>query len=282
MKQSHKPVMPRFTITFWGVRGSIPVSGAEFNVFGGDTICFEIMLDNQRIIVDAGSGLRRLGTTMATAGEYEATVLLTHLHLDHLIGLTVFDPMFSPAGRVSLQAPRLVDCDLRRNLGRLLEEPFFPISLDHMPGEIACASFTPGETIACDSHKIRTLGLNHGVGASGYRFDHRGKALVIITDHEHSSDRPCPELVAFCKGADLVVYDAMWDESDDFTRHIGWGHSSWQAGLRLVIAAGARRLACVHHAPARSDAALETRETRLKVMHPASFFARQDARVSLL
>ena len=282
MKQSRKAAVPGFAITFWGVRGSIPVSGAEFNIFGGDTMCFEIMLDNQRIIVDAGSGLRRLGSTMTAVGVNEAAILLTHLHLDHVIGLTVFEPMFSSGGRVGMQAPLLAGSALRKSLGQLLDEPFFPIPLERMPGDISCASFTPGETITCGNHRIRTLGLNHGVGASGYRFDHGGKALVIVTDHEHSGDRPDPELVAFCTGADLIVYDAMWDETVDFTQHIGWGHSSWQAGLRLVRAADARCLACVHHAPAQTDAALEEREARLKSLHPPSFFARQDDRISLI
>lgn len=281
MKQSRKAAMPAFAIKFWGVRGSIPVSGAEFNIFGGDTMCFEILLDDQRVIVDAGSGLRRLGSAITAAGVNEAAILLTHLHLDHVIGLTVFEPMFSPEGCVNLQAPRLGNDDLRKSLGQLLDEPFFPIPLKRMPGDISCASFTPGETIACGNHRIRTLGLNHGVGASGYRFDHGGKALVIITDHEHSGDRPDPELVAFCEGADLVVYDAMWDETVDFAQHIGWGHSSWQAGLRLVRAAGAHCLACVHHAPAQSDAVLEEREVRLKALHPPGFFARQDDTVLL-
>jgi phosphoribosyl 1,2-cyclic phosphodiesterase len=273
---------PHFSIKFWGVRGTIPVSGADFNVFGGDTMCFEIRLDDQRIIVDAGSGLRRLGAEMTAAGTQEADILLTHLHLDHIIGLTVFEPMFATSGRVTVQAPQLAEGNLRQALGRLLEEPFFPVSMDRMPGNIACTSFVPGKTISCAGHRIRTLGLNHGIGASGYRFDHRGKALVIVTDYEHSSEKPDPELVALCKSADLIVYDAMWDEMVDFAQHVGWGHSSWQAGLRLVSAAGAARLACVHHAPAQSDTALAGREARLQALHPSSFFARQGGITSLL
>ena len=282
MTADGQAVTQQFTITFWGVRGSIPVSGAEFNMFGGDTICCEIMLDEHRIIVDAGSGLRRLGIAMATTNQLEASLLLTHLHLDHLIGLTAFEPIFLPAGVMTVQAPALIGSDLRSALGALLDEPFFPVSLEHMPGKVVCSCFTPGDTITAAGYRVRTVGLNHGIGASGYRFDHAGKALVIITDHEHSSDTPDPRLVDFCKDADLVVYDAMWDEIVDYTTHIGWGHSSWQAGIRLVKAANARRLACIHHAPANSDVVLSEREARLQANHPVAFFARQGDVVSLL
>lgn len=264
------------SVRFWGVRGSIPVSGREFCRFGGDTICFEVICGRRRFIVDAGSGLRRLGAAMAATGDLDATLLLSHLHLDHIIGLTAFEPLFRPQGRVEIRAPEIAAGALRADLDRLIGEPYFPLSLEQMPADIACAGFAPGETLACAGYRIQTIGLNHGVGVSGFRFDHAGKALAIVTDHEHQDDEPEPALIAFCKDADLLVYDGMWDETVDFDEHRGWGHSSWQAGLRLKMRCGARRMACVHHAPGHSDVELAAREARLKEIDPASIFAMQD------
>lgn len=264
------------SIRFWGVRGLIPVSGHEFRRFGGDTICFEVICGRHQFIVDAGSGLRRLGAAMATAGALDAILLLSHLHLDHVIGLTAFEPLFQPQGRVEIRAPEIVAGSLRADLDRLIGEPYFPLSLEQMPAAITCAGFAPGETLEYGDHRIQTIGLNHGVGSSGFRFDHAGKALAIVTDHEHRDDEPEPALIAFCKDADLLVYDGMWDETVDFDVHRGWGHSSWQAGLRLKARSGAGRLVSVHHAPAHTDVELAARETRLRKIDPAGFFATQN------
>ncbi len=265
-----------FSIKFWGVRGSCPVSGTDFLRFGGDTICFEVNCGTRRFIVDAGSGLRRLGASMAAAGDLDATLLLSHLHLDHTIGLTAFEPLFQSRGRVEIRAPEIVAGTLRADLDRLIGEPFFPLSLSEMPAATTCVGFAPGDILGFDDHRIQTIALNHGVGASGFRFDHAGKALAIITDHEHRADEPEPALIAFSRDADLLVYDGMWDEEVDFECLRGWGHSSWQAGLRLKARSGARRLVSVHHAPAHTDVELAAREARMRAIDPAGCFAIQD------
>ena len=137
------------------------------------------------------------------------------------------------------------------------------------------ASFAAGDDLRIARHTVRTCSLNHGIGAVGYRFDHFGRSIVILTDHEHKGDRPDQALVAFSKGADLIVYDSMWDELIDYTPHIGWGHSTWQAGVALAHAAGAKQIACIHHAPESGDPTLRDRESALQGQLPGSFFARQ-------
>ncbi len=271
-----------FGLRFWGTRGSIPVSGASYARYGGDTTCFEVRIAGQRLIVDAGSGLRRLGDALAAAGESDVTLLFSHLHLDHVIGLTSFTPLLGMKGKVSMLIPDTVGDDPQAQLAALFQEPYFPLGLDQMPCQLSVGKFAPGQALALDGLDIATTGLRHGDGAAGYRFRHAGRSLVILMDLEHEHADPDPELVAFCRGADLVVYDAMWDEASDYARHRGWGHSTWQAGLRLLAAAGARRLACVHHAPRLSDAMLDARDRQLRALQPESFFARQDDFVILI
>jgi phosphoribosyl 1,2-cyclic phosphodiesterase len=271
-----------FGLRFWGTRGSIPVSGASHVRYGGDTICFEIMIDGRRLIVDAGSGLRRLGDALAKSGEGDASLLFSHFHLDHVIGLTSFTPLLGMAGRVSMLMPDFLGDHPREHLESLFRKPFFPLELDRLPCRLAIGTFTPGHALIHEGLDISTTLLHHGGGATGYRFRHAGQTLVILTDHEHARDEPDGELVAFCAGADLLVYDAMWDETEDYDRHRGWGHSTWQAGLRLLTASGARRMACVHHAPSMSDQKLDEREKRLRQAQAESFFARQDDLVVLI
>lgn len=271
-----------FGIRFWGTRGSIPVSGRSCNRFGGDTTCFEVRIAGRRVIVDAGSGLRRLGQAMAAAGERDATLLFSHLHLDHVIGLTAFAPLWRMPGEIAMHVPACTAARAEANLSALFSEPFFPVSFAQAPSRVRFSSFTAGGDLGLSGIDVATIALQHDPCAAGFRFRYGGQTLVILTDHEHAGDDADPTFTAFCRGADLLVYDAMWDEATDYDPHRGWGHSTWQAGLRLLEAAGAKRLACVHHSPELSDAALELREAHLKRCHSQSFYARQDDVVVLV
>ncbi|MGO4175317.1 MBL fold metallo-hydrolase [Bosea sp. TAF32] len=270
-----------FGIRFWGTRGSIPISGRSCNRFGGDTTCFEVRIAGRRVIVDAGSGLRRLGQAMAAAGERDATLLFSHLHLDHVIGLSAFAPLWRMGGEIALHVPACT-ASAEAKLSALFSEPFFPVSFAEAPSRVRFSSFTPGGNPGLSGVDVATIALQHDPCAAGFRFRHGGQTIVILTDHEHAAGDPDPALAAFCGGADLLVYDAMWDEALDYEPHRGWGHSTWQAGLRLLQAVGAKCLACVHHSPELSDASLEAREAGLKRRHSQSFFARQNDVVVLV
>lgn len=265
-----------FGIRFWGTRGSMPVSGRCYERFGGDTTCFEIKIAGSRIIVDAGSGLRRLGQAMAAIEEGDATLLLSHLHLDHVIGLAAFAPLWRMRGEIAMHVPACMAADPGAQLSTLFAEPFFPVGLTQAPGKPRFSCFAPGDELGFSGLEIATIALRHDPCAAGFRFRDGGRTLVILTDHEHAAGDPEPDLIAFCRGADLIVYDAMWDEAIDYEPHRGWGHSTWQARLRLLACAGAKRLACVHHSPDLPDPELELREANLRRCHPDSFFARQD------
>jgi phosphoribosyl 1,2-cyclic phosphodiesterase len=266
--------MSDFSVRFWGTRGSMPVSGERFRNFGGNTICIEVAIGERRFIVDCGSGAVELGRSLLAEGLRSAWLFLTHLHLDHVIGLTGFAPLFSPDFMLRIRAPRRSDISLHQSLRLLFQEPLSPIGFDSLPARLDAASFETGRDIALDDTVIRTVALRHGAATAGYRFDHGGRAFVVVTDHEHGGDAPDPELVRFCRDADLIAYDATWCADSDYLAHRDWGHSTWQAGLALTWAAGARRLACLHHAPTADDALLRDREVRLQARAPESFFAR--------
>lgn len=276
MAREHRPGEEGFfAVRFWGVRGSIPVSGPMTAEFGGATICLEITLGASRIIVDAGSGIRRLGLEILKETTREAHILLTHLHLDHIIGLTAFAPFFVSNFDISLYAQLNPEYPLIDALKRVFSEPLFPVHLDALVSQPKFIGFQPGEDIAVGAHKVRSIRLRHGIGSIGYRIDYLGRSVVIITDHEHPAGAPDSVLAEFARNADLVIYDAMWDESSDYRDHIGWGHSTWQAGVALARNAGAKRLACIHHAPGSEDETLKQREIALEAALPGSFFARQ-------
>lgn len=269
------------SVTFWGVRGSAPVSGPNHETFGGSTVCLEVNAGQNRLIVDAGSGLRRLGLMLQHRSISTVDILLTHLHMDHLIGLMTFAPVFQQGASVTVHAPILTDTAPETSLNSLLGAPYSPVRPRDTGADFTVRSFRPGETITVSGQAVRTLLLAHPGGACAYRITHEDRGVAIVTDHEHTSGQPEPALAEFCSGADLILYDAHWDEAIDYERHRGWGHSTWQAGLRLLHAANARRLGCIHHAPEATDAMLFEREVRLRQQHAASFLAREGKTVHL-
>lgn len=265
--------MSDFSVRFWGTRGSMPVSGERFRAFGGNTICIEVLIGERVFIVDCGSGAVELGRNLLAEGRRSAWLLLTHVHLDHVIGLAGFAPLHAEF-TLGIRAPRRSDISLHQSLRLLFEEPLSPVGLASLPARLDAASFETGQDIILGDIVIRTAALRHGAATAGYRFDHGGRAFVVLTDHEHAGDAPDPDLVRFCRDADLIAYDAMWCSDSDYPPHRNWGHSSWQAGLELMRAAGASRLACIHHAPTADDVLLRSREARLRALAPDSVFAR--------
>ena len=252
----------------------MPTGGRHRVQFGGQTSCFEIISGTNRLIVDAGTGLAGLGNHVGSKAEGSVDLLFTHFHWDHMIGLTGFRPLFLPGWSVGLHSVRSKGATLKSAMRALFKEPFFPIAFDALSARLAFHDFKPEVRFTLNGFDVRTLPLNHPNGATGYRFDNGSGSVAIITDHEHGDIDIDKTLIEFCRDADLLIYDAMWDQNTDYALHKGWGHSTWQAGLSLLESSGARRLVCVHHDPHSNDKTLLERENRLRAHHSASLFAR--------
>jgi phosphoribosyl 1,2-cyclic phosphodiesterase len=244
-------------------------------------MCLEIVAGERRVIVDAGTGIRQLGQKLQQDKVTTTDIVLTHYHMDHLMGLMTFAPLFEKGATVTIHAPVLDHRQPEAILNSLLGAPFFPMAAKEAGASFAIHGFHPGESIALADLDIRTMCLSHPGGACGYRIGHGAGSITVIMDYEHALDGPDASLVQFCSGAGLVLYDAHWDEDTDYHAHRGWGHSTWQAGLRLIHAAGAQRLGALHHAPDATDHMLLEREDRLRRIHPASFIAREGDTVGL-
>jgi phosphoribosyl 1,2-cyclic phosphodiesterase len=269
------------SVTFWGVRGSAPVSGPGYEAFGGSTMCLELAADGHRLILDAGSGLRKVGLMLQDEEVLTVDILLTHFHMDHLMGLMTFAPLFQKGAVVTIYAPVLMDILPEATLDCLLNTPYSPIKPNDTGASVVVKSFCPGETITVSGLAVQTIRLSHPGGACGYRVAYGGQSVAVIIDHEHVAGQPEQGLVEFCSGVGLLLYDAPWDEAIDYEPHRGWGHSTWQAGLRLMHAADARCLGCLHHAPEATDDILFGREAQLRQQHPPSFLAREGETVRL-
>jgi len=251
-------------------------SGPDFVEFGGHTPCVEVRCGARLFIVDAGSGLSALGQSLGASAPAEVDVLLSHLHLDHVMGLPFFKPAVLRDGRViRTYCGHLGGASAQEAFDDLFAPPLFPIGLEGLPARFEHHGFRAGETLAFpDGARVQTHPLNHPGGATGYRFDHGGNSACYLSDLEHTDPWPDPDLTAFVRGAGLVIYDGMFAESE-YTFCKGWGHSTLKKGVELCRAADVEALAVVHHCPGHTDADLRDMEAQLRALMPTAFIARE-------
>ncbi len=251
-------------VTFWGVRGSIACPGPATTVFGGNTSCVEITCGENpdgkpgHIILDAGTGIRPLGNALGDmGGAVDTDILLSHTHLDHIVGLPFFGPAYCPDSKLRLWAGHLQpERELADVLCAMMADPLFPIPMDVMAADKSFKDFRAGETfdLSCGA-TVRTAPLNHQGGATGYRIERDGKAVCYVTDTEHVEGTHDETILELIQGADLFIYDTTYTE-DEYPARVGWGHSTWQEGAALAEIAKVGTFVPFHHDPSHDDAAM--------------------------
>ncbi len=245
------------TITFWGVRGSTPAPGADFVRYGGHTTCVSVSVDGRTLVLDAGTGIRPLGRSLLSCDD-EVFLVLTHLHADHLFGFPFFAPLYEADRRVHLIDYDGGDGTLWSPL-QLFDGQHYPLEPSDLNCTIQRVRDRPMDYLRAHGIDVERQVVNHPGGAYGYRVTHDGKTLVFIPDDELSTpDRVVPheEIVAFCRGADVLCHDAQY-LAEEIQGRRGWGHSSVDETIALAIEARVGRLVLFHHDPDRTDDELD-------------------------
>ncbi|MEI6984675.1 MAG: MBL fold metallo-hydrolase [Rhodospirillaceae bacterium] len=270
------------SITFWGVRGTIPCALASHMQFGGNTSCIEVKAGETRIILDAGTGLRLLGKRFQVEEITKATLLLSHTHLDHISGFPFFGPAFQPGFNFNIMAGHLNGRnDIRSVLARQMERPLFPVPLLTMGCAISFQDFLPGDSFGLDGGvTVRTAPLNHPDGATGYRIEYKGLSVAYITDTEHVPGHPDKNILQLVEEVNLLIYDTTYTD-EEYPSRAGWGHSTWQEGVRLARLARVGRLVLFHHEPDHDDVTMARIEAQAQTMLPNTFAAREGSSIVL-
>lgn len=271
----------RMTVRFWGVRGSIPCSDSLTLRYGGNTSCVEVRCGNHLLIFDAGSGLRPLGATLEK-GPDDIDLFLSHCHIDHLIGLPFFSPIFHPSRRVRLWAGGLQPSGgLKAAVDRMMSFPLFPIGSDTAKGIASFNDFSRGDVLAPrDNIVIRSALLDHPGGATGYRIEYGGRSLCYLTDNDLGSGAFDPALLALAKDAALVITDAAYTD-EELPDHEGWGHSSWQQAVRFANEANVKTLCLFHHDPDHDDTFMDGIVAQADKARPGTLVAREGLVINL-
>jgi len=263
-------------VKFWGVRGSIPVSGPETRRGGGNTACVEVRCGDRIVVLDAGSGIREAGMAYAAQGVKELDILLSHAHWDHLIGLPFFKPLYKSGMTTRIWSGHLAtNMTARQIVEDLMRAPFLPMSPKVFCNTVDYRDFEPGADLDLgDGIRVRTRKLNHPGGAVGYRLHYGGRVLAYITDTEDEPGSVSESnILTLIAGADLVIYDCTYTD-EELNLYKGYGHSTWQKGVKLCLAAKAKRLAIFHHDPSRTDDQLDEIEANAKAAFAGAFAAR--------
>jgi phosphoribosyl 1,2-cyclic phosphodiesterase len=270
-------------LRFWGVRGSVAVPGPGTVIYGGNTPCIEVVMPEAAarttLIVDAGTGIVPLGASRDWQAGQRVDLLLTHLHHDHIIGLPFFKALFASGLELHVWTGNLGDRCASAELARMFAPPLFPLTLDAFPATVTFHGFHAGETLDVAGITVPTIALNHPSGSTGYRFATPAGSAAIITDIEHAEAGICPNVTAFCRNADTVVYDMML-EACEYGRCKGWGHSTAEAAVALMRQSGARRLVGFHHSPWHDDGVMQRRDDELRHLWPDSLMAREGMTVT--
>jgi phosphoribosyl 1,2-cyclic phosphodiesterase len=261
-------------VRFWGVRGSIPCPGKGTARYGGNTACVEVRCGDRLVVFDAGTGLRLLGNSLDQTAGIQADIFLSHCHIDHIGGLPFFTPAYRPATQLRVWSGNLLpDRALSQVARTVMSEPLFPGAGGVFKANITFRDFHAGEVLQPDAGiRIRTAPLNHPGRATGYRLEFGNRAIAYVTDTEHRPGKPDENVMALARGVDLLVYDCNFTD-EEFATRAGWGHSTWQEGVRILAAAGAKRLAIFHHDPDHDDEFLDAVKVQAAARHPGALVA---------
>ncbi|MES0349601.1 MAG: MBL fold metallo-hydrolase [Desulfobacteria bacterium] len=243
-------------IKCWGSRGSIPVSGKAYVKYGGDTTCIEIRTkDDRTIIVDAGTGIRRLGNQVIKEGRFSYDVIFTHAHWDHLMGFPFFKPLYLERTHIQMQGCPFAQKFVETMLSRIMSPPNFPVEYANVRAHIHYEPTCP-ERFEIGTVSVIPIRLSHPNQGSGYKFIEDGKTFVFLTDNEldftHPGGLSFDDYQAFSDGADLLIHDAEFTKEEyKITRQ--WGHSIYTTALELAISAKVKQFGLFHLNQERTD-----------------------------
>tara|TARA_B100000686_G_C16802226_1_gene986973 strand:+ start:2616 stop:3464 length:849 start_codon:yes stop_codon:yes gene_type:complete len=265
-----------FFVKFWGVRGSIPCPGSSTIKYGGNTSCLEIGIADKTLIFDAGTGLCQLGQALSKNNNLNLNLFLTHFHYDHIWGWPFFEPALRKTTKINIYAAA---SDMRlppeKVLMKSLENKKTPVNLDTMKAELNFSEFIVGKSITLtEKINILTTELSHPDKAVGYRIQYNGKSICYLTDHEHNNKTIYNKLVEFVSNADIVIYDATYT-NEEYAERMGWGHSTWEEGVRLCDDACAKTYVAFHHDPSHDDKFMDNVSKKLKRIRKNSLVAKE-------
>lgn len=250
------------TLTYWGVRGTLPVPGPKSLKYGGNTSCVTITLPNDRtLIFDAGSGIKAFSDHVMKErrGKISAKLFISHPHWDHINAFPFFAPFHVPGNKFEVIGARHGDRTMEDLISAQMDDVFFPILVSDMGAAISFKDLGE-ETIEIDDDvTVKTMLLSHPGNCLGYRVNFGGKSICYVTDNELYTDESGfrnesyeSKLIEFIKGSDILITDTTYFD-EDYESKVHWGHSCVGRVIEIAHAAQIKTLHLFHHDPDQFD-----------------------------
>jgi phosphoribosyl 1,2-cyclic phosphodiesterase/CheY-like chemotaxis protein len=266
-----KPMPPgETTVRFWGVRGSIPTPGRKTVYYGGNTACVEVRADGEIVVLDAGTGIRNLGLQLAEEFQdspLNLTVLISHTHWDHIQGFPFFPPAYNQQNHIRVLSYESARKGLQATLESQMESPYFPITMQEMPGSIMIEELKDMD-FSLGKVQVKAMFVNHPGVCAGYRLFTSAGSIAYVPDNElfqrwsataqkgdaadEFAEKQDEHLTEFLRDVDVLIIDSQYD-STEYPEHVGWGHSCFEDSVQLAMRANVKKLLLFHHDPNHDD-----------------------------
>ncbi len=254
-------------LKFWGCRGSIPVPDARMIEYGGNTTCLEVIINGRAVIIDSGTGIRKLGEEIINRGSKDIDLFITHSHWDHIQGFPFFKPIYSEDYNINIFGCKNSYKELKDILSNQMSFEYFPVKFADLNANI---NFDDNNKkyYTKYGYNIETIETNHPVTTIAFKFTNKNRSFVFMTDNELESKTPKTSLddfVKFCRGADYLIHDAQFTE-EEYSTSRGWGHSTFEQAMDLARRAEVGNLVFFHHDPNREDINLTELTAKYRIM----------------
>lgn len=250
--------------------------------YGGNTSCLSLELgDKEHLVLDCGTGLRLLGNQQAQRpGPHKYHIFFSHYHLDHIIGLPFFHPLYDTNSTIIFYGFAPEGRSVENILQAVMSPPYFPVLLSRVPSSVQYVTIDRSP-VQVGNLTVSSLELNHPDGCLSYRLENGDRRIVYATDHEHGHEETDQSLIRFSEGVDHLIYDAMYQEREYEKLRRGWGHSTWYAAVQVALAARVKNLVLFHHHPEHTDEELEKVLALARAEVPATVIAAEGMELPL-
>ncbi|MFH1958362.1 MAG: MBL fold metallo-hydrolase [bacterium] len=258
-------------VKFWGCRGSIPVPDNRMIKYGGNTTCVEVKFGDKVLIIDAGTGIRKLGEDLIRRKILNFDIFITHTHWDHIQGFPFFAPIYGKETNINILGCSNSYRRLKDIFANQMSYEHFPVRFSDLESRINFKEIC-GETYETEKYAVKFIRTNHPIPTLGLRIEENGKSFVFITDNELNSEKvttPRDKFIEFCRNATLLCHDAQFTENE-YKKRKGWGHSVFEDVMELARDSEAENLLFFHHDPDRKDDELDKIEKKFKNLRKAN------------
>ncbi|MEM7392848.1 MAG: MBL fold metallo-hydrolase [Verrucomicrobiota bacterium] len=257
-------------------------AGPHLVKYGGNTTCFTLETEAGMIIIDAGTGMHHVNRELSGRETVPPVVILyTHFHLDHIIGLPIFGPLYRPDTDIVFMADPGRDCDWKEELRAFMRRPYWPVELKE------CASTRTFSPLPSDVSEVDVFGVKvswneipHPQKSLAYRLKAEDQTVVVATDTEYETADEAGALIELSRDADYLLFDCQY-LPEEFEKFRGYGHSTWQTGVEIAKRSNVKYLIMTHHAPGRTDAQVDAIVADAQQVFPHTVGARENMVLSL-